>query len=123
MQATTDTTALADRTLPAIADIPLVLTNADSELVFNNPWEAKAFAMVVQLYQQGHFTWPEWAEALSREIKAGGNDDGQGYYLMWLAAAEQLITGKALCDKPELAAAKATLEHAQGGPAPATNQP
>lgn len=104
---------------PAVGDIPFIPTSADAELVFNHPWEAKAFALVVQLHQQGHYSWPEWAERLSREIAAAGaHDDGSGYYLLWLSAAEKLVAEKALCDGAELGARKQMLEAAQGGPAP-----
>ena len=37
--------------------------------VFKEPWEAKAFALTLQLHERGLFTWPEWADALSREIQ------------------------------------------------------
>ena len=32
--------------------------------VFRRPWEI-AFAIALVLHQQGLFTWPEWAKALS----------------------------------------------------------
>lgn len=89
-----------------------------SELVFNSPWEAKAFAIVLALQQQGHYSWTEWAQALGGEIRAAGDeDDGTGYYLLWLSAAEKLIASKALVDESELLARKQALEVAQGGPA------
>ncbi len=34
--------------------------------VFSEPWEAKAFAMVLRLHEQGLFSWAEWAEAAER---------------------------------------------------------
>ena len=89
-----------------------------NELVFNSPWEAKAFAIVLALHQQGHYSWTEWAQALGGEIRAAGDeDDGTGYYLLWLSAAEKLIASKALVDESELLARKQALEVAQGGPA------
>lgn len=105
--------------LPAIEDIPHLPTNADAEIVFSNPWEAKAFSLVVHLYQRGHFSWVEWAERLAEEIRrAGPHDDGSDYYLHWLAAAEKILSEKALCDSDELNARKQALETQQGGPAP-----
>lgn len=103
--------------IPAARDIPRLPTGPGDEPVFASPWEAKAFALVVHLYQQGHFSWPEWVEQLVAEIKAAGDAaDGSDYYLLWLAAAEQLATGKQLCTGAELAERKAALEAAQGGP-------
>ncbi len=113
-----------DKGIPAVADIPHVPTDDGRELVFNNPWEARAFALVVHLYQQGHFSWPEWAEQLSQDIRtSGAGDDDRGYYLLWLSAAEQLVARKALCRDTELSARKSALEVAQGGPAPDSHSP
>ena len=36
--------------------------------VFAEPWQAQAFALAVRLSEQGHFTWKEWAAALSAEL-------------------------------------------------------
>ena len=33
--------------------------------VFAEPWQAQAFALAVKLSEQGHYTWKEWAAALS----------------------------------------------------------
>jgi nitrile hydratase accessory protein len=66
--------------------------------VFSAPWEAQAFAMAVALHTKGLFTWTEWAEALSDEIrraqKYGDPDTGSTYYHHWLAALEKLVIGK-----------------------------
>lgn len=63
--------------------------------VFNEPWEARAFAMVLALHERGMFTWPQWAAALSRQITAaqaaGDADLGDTYYQHWLAALESLV--------------------------------
>jgi hypothetical protein len=44
---------------------------ANNGAVFEEPWQAHAFAMTLQLHAKGVFTWPEWATALTREIRAG----------------------------------------------------
>jgi nitrile hydratase accessory protein len=65
---------------------------------FAAPWEAHAFAMVVSLHDKGLFTWPEWAAALGRQIKAaqtaGDPDTGETYYAHWLAALEGLLAAR-----------------------------
>ena len=63
------------------------------EPVFNEPWEAQAFAMTVSLHQRDVFTWEEWAEALSEQIRCG---EERSYYHHWLAALEKLATKKGL---------------------------
>src|ERR1700693_1767152 len=56
--------------------------------VFAEPWQAQAFALAVNLSEQGHFTWKEWASGLADELKAAANrgepDDGSRYYHHWL---------------------------------------
>ncbi len=72
----------------------------DDALVFEEPWQAQAFAMALSLQQQGVFTWGEWAEALGEEIKTalakGDPDDGSTYYLHWMATLERLVAAKGL---------------------------
>jgi nitrile hydratase accessory protein len=49
--------------------------------VFREPWEAHAFAMVVELHGRGLFTWREWADALAAQIaaaQAAGDADRGG---------------------------------------------
>ena len=84
--------------------------------VFREPWEAQAFAMTVRLHEAGHFTWPEWAERLAREIKraqaAGDPDRGDTYYHHWLRALETLVAEKGLVGAQELRQRKAEWETA-----------
>jgi len=74
--------------------------------VFNEPWQAQAFALAVKLSEQGHFTWTEWAATLASELKAaadrGEPDDGSKYYEHWVAALERLATEKRLTDRRTL---------------------
>ena len=78
--------------------------------VFAEPWQAQAFALAVNLSEQGHFTWKEWAAALADELKAatdrGEPDDGSDYFEHWLAALERLVTAKGLTDREALQARK-----------------
>jgi nitrile hydratase accessory protein len=75
--------------------------------VFAAPWQAQAFAMTLQLHQQGLFSWPEWAAALSAQIRraqaAGDADLGDTYYHHWLAALEALVAEKGAADAATLA--------------------
>ena len=76
-------------------DLPGLPQDADKP-VFNEPWEARAFAMTVALHERGLFTWPQWADALSRQIAlaqaAGDADLGDTYYRHWLRALESLVS-------------------------------
>ena len=78
--------------------------------VFSEPWQAQAFALAVKLSEEGHFTWKEWAAALTEELKAaadrGEPDDGSHYYEHWLATLERMVTARGLSDPAALAARK-----------------
>lgn len=75
---------------------------------FAEPWQAQAFAMVVLLHQRGHFSWPEWAESLSAQIRlaqvAGEVDDGHAYYRHWLNALEAMVVARGMGSAAELQA-------------------
>lgn len=78
--------------------------------VFAAPWEAKAFAITVDLHKQGLFEWSEWCDTLSKEIKlaqADGDPDlGDTYYQHWLSALEKLVTAKQVTSMDNLEAMK-----------------
>ena len=82
---------------PDLSALPSLPRDAGGP-VFREPWEAQAFALAVQLQEQGLFTWDEWAEALGAEIaaaqKCGDPDLGDTYYSHWLTALERLVVTK-----------------------------
>ena len=78
---------------------PLPLQPHDEDgPVFNEPWQAHAFALTVELSQQGLFSWEQWTETFAAEIKAaqaaGDPDLGDTYYHHWLRALERLVAEK-----------------------------
>ena len=80
------------------------LSAPEPPAVFDEPWQAEAFALAVHLNAAGAFTWTEWAAALSAEIAAAGAaDDGARYYEHWLAALEGLATTRGLAGAEALA--------------------
>jgi nitrile hydratase accessory protein len=66
---------------------------------FEEPWQAQAFALAVQLNAEGAFSWSEWAEALGAEIARHG---ARSYYDCWLVALETLALAKGLTESSEL---------------------
>jgi nitrile hydratase accessory protein len=84
--------------LPSMPELP----DGVSEPVFNEPWEASAFAIAVCLNQAGLFSWTEWVQFFSKEIKlaeaADPNTSGQ-YYHVWFAALEKLVVDRNMLDK------------------------
>ena len=90
-------------------DLPLLPADEDGP-VFAEPWQAQAFAMTVSLHKAGLFSWGEWAQALSSEVKRpDAAADGNDYYERWLAALEKLLVAKGAAlpaDVEALAAAR-----------------
>ena len=81
----------------------------DGDTSFAEPWEAKAFAIIVSLAQAGHFAWSEWVECLSREVAAAAALEAAGvvpksYYEQWLDAAERLLVDKGVTSQEQLLA-------------------
>jgi nitrile hydratase accessory protein len=84
---------------PEVEALPGLPRDQDGP-VFEEPWQAQAFAMAVKLHERGVFTWTEWAAALAAEIRAaqasGDPDTGATYYRHWLAALERLVVAKGI---------------------------
>ena len=104
--------ATAARATSAVPSIP-----CDAEgPVFREPWEAQAFAMALALHERGVFSWSEWADTLSSEIKraqaAGDPDTGETYYRHWLAALERLIAVKGVTTSETLHRYRDAWDHA-----------
>ncbi len=74
------------------------MPTANGEPVFASPWQAKTFAMAVQLNESGVFTWSEWADELSTHIaefeKSSSIVDSDQYYTLWQSALETLLSRK-----------------------------
>jgi nitrile hydratase accessory protein len=88
----------SEKALHAIPDLP---RDQDGP-VFNEPWEAEAFALAVHLSEAGHFTWSEWVQVFSAEIAAaqvrGDPNRGNTYYHHWLNALERICAVKGLVE-------------------------
>ena len=73
----------------------------NGELVFEAPWEGRAFGLALALSERGLFQWEEFRRHLIAEIGSWdrGHPDGEGYsyYARWLAALEALLEEKVLC--------------------------
>lgn len=104
-------------TYPSVAIHELPALPRDQEgPVFNEQWEAQAFALAVRLSEAGRFTWSEWAAALSQEIKTaqarGDPDLGQTYYRHWLNALERLCVEKGLVGREDMRQRTEAWRHA-----------
>ena len=98
------------RASPSIQDLP-ALPRDDDGPIFQEPWQAHAFALAVRLSEAGVFTWKEWASCLAQEIRTaqerGDPDLGATYYDHWLAALEKLCALKNLVSGADMETRKA----------------
>jgi nitrile hydratase accessory protein len=83
----------------------------DGDMKFSEPWEAKAFAIIVKMAQSGYFTWADWVECFSKEVAAAtavevGGGKAKTYYEQWLTAAEKLMIEKGITSQAQLSAKK-----------------
>ncbi|MCC5872607.1 MAG: nitrile hydratase accessory protein [Gammaproteobacteria bacterium] len=82
--------------------------SANGELLFEAPWEARAFGMAVSLADAGCFSWDEFRAKLIEAIAAWERQATPGapyrYYECWLTALSMVIDGKGLGSATDLAA-------------------
>lgn len=82
---------------PAIAEMPgcEALPRKSGELVFHDEWERRAFAIAVNLAEQGQFEWSDFQRQLIKAVAEAEADDplnpSRGYYESWLAALEAVL--------------------------------
>jgi nitrile hydratase accessory protein len=80
---------------------PEALPRSNGELVFEAPWESRAFALAVGLGREGVYDWEDFRARLIAEIGAweaehpGAVDDaereGWSYYDHWLTSLEGVL--------------------------------
>ena len=71
------------------------LPRRNGELVFDEPWQGRAFGMAVALHEQGLFEWEEFRQELIARIAAVEATGGPfEYYEIWLATFERILTAK-----------------------------
>ncbi len=102
----------ADRQITQM-DEQIAMPRDNGELVFQAPWEARAFGMAVVLNEGGAYPWSDFSQGLATEIAAAERDGvDSSYYERWLAALEKLALAKGLVTPEELEAR--TAEYASG---------
>jgi nitrile hydratase accessory protein len=83
---------------------------------FAEPWMAQAFACAVHLSRQGLFTWNEWVDVFSAEIKAHPQQAGEAanlaYYRQWLTALETIVGLKGAVSTAEISERQETRRRA-----------
>lgn len=75
--------------------------------VFDEPWQAQAFSVLVALRQEGCFEWKDWVDVFSQTIKAFPAEPGEtanaAYFRQWAYALERMLVGRGLLTASEIA--------------------
>jgi nitrile hydratase accessory protein len=106
--------AIADA-LAGDAESAAAPPRSNGELVFEAPWESRAFGIAVALSERDAFEWERFRQRLIAEIGAserGGRRSAEGwsYYERWLASLERLLLADGVLDEAEIDARIAELE-------------
>jgi len=92
----------------------VALPRDNGELVFETPWEGRAFGIAVAMRQTYGYEWREFRDLLAAEIEAAEETASPStYYERWLASLEKLAVAKGLLSPEELYARTAEYESGQ----------
>jgi nitrile hydratase accessory protein len=84
-------------------DEQIALPRKNGELVFEAPWEARAFGLAVALNTSGLYPWRDFSQGLATEIAtAEQKGTSSSYYERWLASLEKLVIARGLTTREEL---------------------
>jgi nitrile hydratase accessory protein len=80
---------------------------SNGELLFQRPWEGRAFGMAIALSKKGHYEWEDFRQGLIGSIAEWEathckDDPDWDYYQRWLLALERLALASNLLDPAEL---------------------
>jgi nitrile hydratase accessory protein len=89
---------------------PDALPRKNGELVFEAPWEGRAFGIAVALSEGGRYPWEDFRQELIGQIAAAeSRGDATSYYERWLAGLERLLLERGLLTEAELDARAAAI--------------
>ncbi|MFE2942992.1 nitrile hydratase accessory protein [Streptomyces sp. NPDC059255] len=80
----------------------VAMPRSNGELVFDEPWQSRAFGMAVSLSQAGFFDWDTFRGHLAAAIAEKGQNGVDEYYERWLDALERSLAGNEFLDGPLL---------------------
>lgn len=79
------------------------LPRANGELVFEEPWEGRAFGVAVAMHHGDLYEWREFQGRLAAaiaDVEKAGSD--LSYYQQWLESMESLVIDKGLITQEEI---------------------
>ncbi len=89
------------------------LPRSNGELVFEAPWEGRAFGMAVAMNEEGRYGWREFRDKLVEVIGAHDMTGSESsYYERWLSSLEKLAVERGFVTPEEMD--QRTEEYASG---------
>ena len=95
-------------------DAPAAPPRANGELVFDEPWESRAFGVAVALHDSGVVDFEAFRARLIGEIgvwEGSHAPEGYRYYERWLDALEETVLAERIVDAASLEAARERIAH------------
>ena len=84
-------------------DEQVALPRQNGELVFEAPWEARAFGLAVALNEAGVYPWRDFSQGLAAETAVLEQQGAHtSYYERWLETLEKLAIARGLVSLDEL---------------------
>ena len=111
--------AAADTTLAAVLDIdgPAAPPRSNGELVFNEPWESRAFGLALALHAKCVFEWEEFRQQLMAAVgeweRAGEGE--WNYYRCWLTALERVLAAHGVVAETDVDTRTVAFSHRHAG--------
>ena len=86
------------------ADDPAGPPRLNGEMVFDEPWESRSFAMAAALVEGGCFGWDDFRDHLIAAVQRWEADpDGSyRYYERWQEALESIAADRGIVAEPEV---------------------
>ena len=111
---------MVDPTVDLPADGPGAPPRANGEVVFEEPWQRRAFGLAVSLSEEGAYEWSVFQQALIARIGVADVSDAPfDYWRCWLGALEDVVdetglAGRAAVDERSAALAARPPGHDHG---------
>lgn len=83
---------------------------ANGEVIFEAPWQSRAFGLARVLCEAGHYSWDDFRDRLIANISAwdqGKHDEPYQYFDCFLGALTDVLADTGLCDSDVLDAREA----------------
>jgi nitrile hydratase accessory protein len=93
-------------------ELPADVPRSNGELLFESPWESRAFGLAVALAESGALVWDDFRAELVKAIGERDPDAPYRYYEYWLIALERALVSTGVFDTRALkASVRSVMDH------------